>query len=193
MNISLSKVASWLLQLRSQDYQKGIRYSFRTSSLSSLWREDGRLPLTKIKVMIMLRNTLSSVSMRAVAVSRQLAPAVARRTTLSFPGPSCRAAHAVTADPVRVAAACTRRLPQQNILYKNMCSASNRQKPTDDEPHGEDGTESGDDMGSTSGGHSRDPNTGEGMWIDDEDEVRWLFQRSLTVDFLLEDYRAVEV
>ncbi|CAM9502849.1 unnamed protein product [Ascophyllum nodosum] len=51
-----------------------------------------------------------------------------------------------------------------------MCSASNRQKPTDDEPHGEDGTESGDDMGSTSGGHSRDPNTGEGMWIDDEDE-----------------------
>lgn len=43
-------------------------------------------------------------------------------------------------------------------------------KASGDESQGEGGGESGE-TGSTGNG-SRDPETGEGMWMDDEDEVR---------------------
>lgn len=95
-------------------------------------------------------------------MNRSLAPAIAHRSTLITVGPSCEAVHVVPAA--------NSRLPPINNFSRHMCSEGKQPKPNGDESQSEG--EPKEDSGSSSRGHSRDPLTGEGSWIDDDDEVR---------------------
>ena len=110
----------------------------------------------------MIRSIWKSVSARSAVVNRSLAPAIAHRSTRIAVGPSCEAVHVVPAA--------NSRFPPINNFSRHMCSAKNQSKPTGDESQGEG--EPREDTDSSSGGHSRDPLTGEGSCIDDGDEVR---------------------
>ena len=109
----------------------------------------------------MIRGIWKSVSARSAVVNRSLAPAIAHRSTRIAVGSSCEAVHVPAANS---------RLPPINSFSRNMYSAKKQSKPTGDESQGEG--EPRDDTDSSSWGHSRDPLTGEGSWIDDGNEVR---------------------
>lgn len=122
----------------------------------------------------MLRSILSTVAPRASAAKRSLATAAARRAPFSIDGigPTSEGAQPLTLDRWALSAATSssRLISARRCSWRDMSSASAKVASSgggDSAAYNEEGAEG--EMGS--GRDARDPATGEGIWMDDEDEV----------------------
>ena len=120
----------------------------------------------------MLRTAFSSVAPRVAAASRSLVPA-ARRSPLtalasstSHPG----------GRPLALDCVVTRSVAARKCSHRDMSSASPKLATSgsadSSAAEGGGGGDGQSEMGMGSGRDARDPLTGEGIWMDEEDEVR---------------------
>lgn len=125
----------------------------------------------------MLRTAFSSVAPRVAAANRSLVPA-ARRSPLtalasstSHPG-----GRPLALDCVVSATTATRSVAARKCSHRDMSSASPKLATSgsadSSAAEGGGGGDGQSEMGMGSGRDARDPLTGEGIWMDEEDEVR---------------------
>lgn len=130
----------------------------------------------------MLRTLLSSVAPRATAAGRSLLPAAGRSplTALASSHEAHQGGRSLALDCVAPAATASRSVAARKCSRRDMCSASAKvatsgsadtsTAPGEGSGDGQNGAET--EMGS--GQDARDPSTGEGIWMDQEDEVSYV-------------------
>lgn len=122
----------------------------------------------------MFRTALSAVAPRVAAANRSLLPA-ARRSPISALASSHQGGRSLALDCVASAATGTRSVAARKCSHRDMSSASVKVAASgSDDASTTQGGEGGDgqsEMGMGSGRDARDPLTGEGIWMDEEDEV----------------------
>lgn len=113
----------------------------------------------------MLRTVWKTVAPRAAASGRLQATAAARRSNLIL-GPPCHGVAPLAFDLLAYARSSTR------CQWRNMSSTSANVNVST--TGGDDSAQEGEGGEEGAGGEwdGRDPKTGEGIWVDDEDEVR---------------------
>lgn len=124
----------------------------------------------------MLRTVLSAVSPRVAVANRSLLPA-ARRSPLTAlaSASSHQGGRSLALDCVASAATSIRSVAARKCSRRDMSSASAKvaTSGSDDSgaAQGGGGGDGQSEMGMGSGQDARDPLTGEGIWMDEEDEV----------------------
>lgn len=122
----------------------------------------------------MLRVALSAVAPRVAVANKSILPA-ARRSTLTALASSHQGGRSLALDCVASAATASRSIAARKCPCRDMSLASAKlAAPGSVDSSATPGAGSGDgqsegEMGS--GGDARDPLTGEGIWMDEEDEV----------------------
>jgi len=154
-----------------QDNEQVRMITFCSSRQRGCWADKSELFYRQGEIFIMLRTALSTIAPRATAASRSLAARRSPITSLAVSS-AAQGGRSLALESVAAAATATRSASERRCSWRNMSSTSAKVATAGGGDSGAMQGEGGEVQGEMGTGRdARDPVTGEGIWMDEEDEV----------------------